>query len=55
MLKGKECSGGKYGKERITIIIGSNMSGTEKKNYLSLVKQRSLGVLKELNLYQLVK
>jgi len=30
MLKGKECSGGKYGKERITIMIGSNMSGTEK-------------------------
>lgn len=30
MLKGKECSGGKYSKERITIMIGSNMSGTEK-------------------------
>lgn len=30
MLKGKECSGGKYGKERITIVVGANMSGTEK-------------------------
>jgi len=30
MLKGNECSGGKYGKERITIMVGANMSGTEK-------------------------
>jgi hypothetical protein len=30
MLIGKECSGGKYGKERITIMIGANMFGTEK-------------------------
>lgn len=30
LLKGKECSFGKYGKERITIMVGANMSGTEK-------------------------
>jgi len=30
MLKGKECLGGKYGKEQITIMVGANISGTEK-------------------------
>lgn len=30
MLKGKEWSGGNNGKERITIMIGANISDTEK-------------------------
>eukprot|EP00102_Acyrthosiphon_pisum_P017775 XP_008189323.1 PREDICTED: tigger transposable element-derived protein 4-like [Acyrthosiphon pisum] len=53
MLKGKECSGGKYGKERITIMIGSNMSGTEKLKLFVIGKAKKPSVLKALNLYQL--
>jgi hypothetical protein len=30
ILKEKECLGGEYGKERITIMVGANMPGTEK-------------------------
>jgi hypothetical protein len=30
MLKGKECSDGKYSKECITIMVGASMPGTEK-------------------------
>jgi hypothetical protein len=30
MLKGKEFLGGKYGNERITIMVEANMSETEK-------------------------
>jgi hypothetical protein len=30
MLKGQECSNGKYDKKRITIMMGANMSGIEK-------------------------
>jgi hypothetical protein len=30
MLKGEECSGGKYSKERIITMVGENMPGTEK-------------------------
>lgn len=30
MIKDKECSDGKYGKECITIMVRANMSGTVK-------------------------
>lgn len=30
MFKSEKCTGGKYGKERITIMLGANMFGTEK-------------------------
>lgn len=46
MLKGKECSGGKYGKERITIMIGANMSGTEKLKLFVIGKAKKPRCLK---------
>ncbi|VVC26158.1 DNA binding HTH domain, Psq-type,Homeobox domain-like,HTH CenpB-type DNA-binding domain,DDE superfamily [Cinara cedri] len=38
MFKGKNCSDRKYGKERITIMVGANMSGTEKLKLLVVGK-----------------
>ena len=40
MLKGKKCLGGKYGKERITITVGANMSRTEKLKLLVIGKAK---------------
>lgn len=38
MLKGKECTGVKYGKKRITIMLGANMSETEELKFYAIGK-----------------
>ncbi|XP_056649105.1 tigger transposable element-derived protein 4-like [Diorhabda sublineata] len=40
-LKGESCHGGKLSKERITILLGANMSGTEKLPILLIGKSKS--------------
>jgi len=49
MLKDKECSVGKYCKERITIMIRANMSGIEK------LKLFVIGKAKEPRCYKGIK
>ncbi|VDO38331.1 unnamed protein product [Heligmosomoides polygyrus] len=40
-FKGDRCTSGKRSKERITVLVGSNMSGTEKMPLLVIGKSRS--------------
>ncbi|XP_070387588.1 tigger transposable element-derived protein 6-like [Dermacentor albipictus] len=40
-VSGNPCHGGKHSKERVTIIVGSNMSGTEKLPLLAIGKSKS--------------
>ncbi|XP_064417988.1 tigger transposable element-derived protein 4-like [Latimeria chalumnae] len=39
-LKGEECHGGKHSKERITLLVGSNMDGSEKLKLLVIGKAK---------------
>ncbi|XP_006005322.1 tigger transposable element-derived protein 4-like [Latimeria chalumnae] len=39
-LKGEECHGGKHSKERITLLVGSNMDGSEKLKLLVFGKAK---------------
>ncbi|XP_064414219.1 tigger transposable element-derived protein 4-like [Latimeria chalumnae] len=39
-LKGEECHGGKHSKERITLLVGSNMDGSEKLKLLVIGKTK---------------
>lgn len=40
-FKGQKCFGGKHCKERITVMVGSNMSGTEKLKLLIIGKSKN--------------
>lgn len=39
-FKGENCSGGKLSKDRITIMVAANMSGTEKKKLFVIGKSQ---------------
>ncbi|KAH9633867.1 hypothetical protein HF086_013756 [Spodoptera exigua] len=39
-FKGEKCSGGKLSKDRITVMVAANMSGTEKKKLLIIGKSQ---------------
>ena len=39
-FKNEKCSGGKYSKERLTVLVAANMSGTEKRKLLVIGKAR---------------
>ncbi|XP_064423274.1 tigger transposable element-derived protein 4-like [Latimeria chalumnae] len=45
-LKGEECHGGKHSKERITLLVGSNMDGSEKLKLLVIGKAKQPRCLK---------
>ena len=40
-FKGEKCSGGKHSKDRITLLVGANMDGTEKLPLLMIGKSRN--------------
>lgn len=40
-FKGEKCSGGKRSKDRITLLVGANMDGTEKLPLLMIGKSRN--------------
>ena len=40
-LKGESCAGGKLSKERVTTLIGANMSETEKRKLLAIGKSKN--------------
>ncbi|XP_060847983.1 tigger transposable element-derived protein 4-like [Rhopalosiphum padi] len=40
IFKGQSCSGGKHSKERVTLLLGANMSGTEKLRPLLIGKSK---------------
>jgi len=44
-FKGEKCSGGKSSKDRITVLVAANMTGTDKRKLLVIGKSKS--VLKE--------
>lgn len=45
-LKGEKCTGGKLSKERITVMVAANMSGTAKKKLLVIGKSQRLRCFK---------
>jgi len=45
-FKGKSCHGGKKSKERITVLLGANMAGTEKSKLLVIGKYQKLRCFK---------
>lgn len=45
-FKGERCSGGKHSKERVTLLIGANMDGTEKLPLLMVGKSKNPRCLK---------
>jgi hypothetical protein len=53
MLKDEKCSGEKYDKKRITIMLGANMSGTEKLKLFVIDTAKKPRCFKGINLYQL--
>ncbi|CAH0718928.1 unnamed protein product, partial [Brenthis ino] len=40
-FKGEKCVGGKLSKERITVLVAANMSGTEKRKFLVIGKSKN--------------
>lgn len=50
-FKGDNCSGGKLSKDRITVMVAANMSGTEKKKLLIIGKSQKPRCLKVSNHY----
>ena len=50
-LKGEKCSGSKRSKDRITVLVCSNMSGSEKLLHWLLASLQNLGVSKMLAAY----
>ncbi|XP_014250358.1 tigger transposable element-derived protein 4-like [Cimex lectularius] len=40
-FKGESCHGGKHSKERVTVLVASNMTGTDKKKLLIIGKSKS--------------
>lgn len=45
-FKGERCSGGKHSTERITILVGANMDGSEKLPLLMISKSANPGCFK---------
>ncbi|KAK9730973.1 hypothetical protein QE152_g14044 [Popillia japonica] len=50
-FKGEKCSGGKLSKERLTILVVVNMTGTDKKRLLGIGKSKSPRSLKNVKTY----
>lgn len=50
-FKGENCSGGKLSKDRITVMVAANMSGTKKINCSLLESHKNPDVLKVSNHY----
>lgn len=44
-FKGRKCSGGKANKQRVTVVIGANMSGTEKLPLIVIGKSKKPSVV----------
>ena len=40
-VKGEKCIGGKLSKERVTVLVGANMSGSEKRKLLVIIKSKN--------------
>ena len=40
-VKREKCTGGKLSKERVTVLVGANMSGSEKRKLLVIGKSRA--------------